>query len=774
MKNAMLKKSYLFILTISLAFAAFAQNDNVYKADKYFSIRNYNEAIKLYDIAIKEGNKDAIVHYRAGLCYYNQINLNEKLKAIPYLEFAANNKTNNIPNDVYFYLGQMLHKDVRIQDAINTFEKYKKTIPPTDKKGQEEVNRELKRCNNALFLMSEKKDILISRFDQNINSEYTEYNPVVAADQSIMAYTALKPNTDRSRPDLKFLEEIFITLRDANGNWGKPEKIGIETKFNVGTAGISADGEQMLIFIGGANNTGSIYVIKREGDNTWSVPSSIGTHVNSQYMESTASITPDGKTVFFASNRPGGYGGFDIYKVEMNDKGVWGKPENMGPEINSPDNEDAPFIHPDQITLFFTSDGLNSMGGTDIFKSVKIGGKWKKPENMGFPINTPANDSYFTLTADGSKGFFSSDRQGGLGGQDIYYFNMPEQYANVPLTMVKGRILAGEDLQPVPTKILVVDNESSEKVDFVYNPNPKTGNYLIILPPGKNYDMIIETEGYLPYTLNINVPDQTYFYELYQQIHLKLIKQFDVVVGQEVVVKNAFYDTKQSQYVDPKLANEAMLVQNDSLDIYDIMDGIISSSDTEAYEYMLDLMFKVNPIDAITFDEDNEDVEAAKRVYYFDESDTTKLLQRNVEGQVIFTLPTFFVAEEAQKQKEQKVEAITYDKALLTKLVKVYFDSDKSELKTQYHAELSTILDLLNKNPDLGIEISGYASSDGSEDYNRKLSNERAIEVLNYFNFKGVVRRRIVARGYGSTQNEANPTEGRRVEIRLVDLNSIK
>ena len=122
-----------------------------------------------------------------------------------------------------------------------------------------------------------------------------------------------------------------------------------------------------------------------------------------------------------------------------------GKPENLGPTINTAADEDAPFIHPDSKTLFFTSNGHNTMGGTDIFKTYNEGGKWGVPENLGYPINTPTNDNYFTLTANGKTGFFSSERKGGKGGQDIYYFEMPEQEANIPLTMIKGRILAGED-----------------------------------------------------------------------------------------------------------------------------------------------------------------------------------------------------------------------------------------------------------------------------------------------------------------------------------------
>lgn len=230
---------------------------------------------------------------------------------------------------------------------------------------------------------------------------------------------------------------------------------------------------------------------------------------------------------------------------------------------------------------------------------------------------------------------------------------MPEKYANIPLTMLKGKITAGEDEEPVPTKIKLVDNENNTKVDYVYDPDPKTGNYLIILPPGKNYDLIIESEGYLPYTLNINVPNQTYFYELYQKINLKLIKQFDVVVGQEVSVNNAFYDTQQSSSYSPRQANEAMLVQSDSLDVYDMMDAIIAAEDTAAFNYMMDLMYKVNPIEDVDFNANEEDMEVASRTYYYDESDTTTLKSRVVEGETIYSLPTMFVTEEAEKQKRK-------------------------------------------------------------------------------------------------------------------------
>jgi outer membrane protein OmpA-like peptidoglycan-associated protein len=745
-----------------------------FSADKFFSIKNYKAALPQYEEIIKSGESDPAYHYKLGKCYTESPEINEQLKGTPYLQYAIKNKSNNVPDEVYFLIGRNYHKTMDISDALESFEKYKKSIGAADKVKLKEVNRQIDVCKNALTFINHKKNIVINNLGPSINSQYTEYNPVVSTDESVMAYTALRVNTDKTRSNADFVEEIMISTKEGKGdNWSKPNIIKINNKFNVGTAGIAPDGQSMLIFIGGLNNTGNIYTIERSGKD-WSTPAVMGPHVNSNFLESTASITPDGKTIYFASNRPGGFGGMDIYRVVKNEKGNWGLPINLGPSVNTPYDEDAPFIHPDMKTLFFTSDGHNTMGGKDIFKTVLIGGKWMSPENLGFPINTPANDNYFTLTADGSKGYFSSDRQGGYGGQDIYSFIMPESEANIPLTLVKGRILAGDELKPVPTKIKVVDKQTSEKIDYVYNPNKETGNYLIIFPPGKSYDLIIESEGYMPYTLNINIPNQTYFYELYQQVHLKPIKQFDVVVGQEVSVKNAFYDTKQETKQELRKTNEAMLVKNDSVDIYDLMDGIIAASDPQAFEYLLELMYKTNPIEDIDFDNLNaKETERAKRVYYYDESDETTLEAKKVGSEVIYSLPTFYVTEEAKKQKElAKVEG-KYNKKLLEPVHKVYFDTDKSELKTTYHAMLTEILAALKDNPELGIEISGFASSDGNAEYNNKLSNQRAIEVLNFFNYKGVVRRRIVAKGYGSATNAKNKEESRRVEIRIVDLNTI-
>ena len=761
----------LLSITFSISLSSFAQGSKALaEADRYFGIRNYEAALPMYLEAIKGGEKDAMAHYKAGVCYQKSTEISEQSRAIPYLEYALKNGA-SVPNTVYFELGDLYLRNEEIQKAMDSYGRFKESAKG-DKKAIAKADRAIEICHNAVTFMSVNRPAIVRNFGTSVNTKYTEYNPVVSADESVMAFTALRPNTGKTRSGDKFIEEILISY-NKSGTWTEPVVVPVASDYNVGTAGISSDGQRMLIFMGGATDPGNIFVINKTGE-TWSNPSILSNTLNSKYLESTASITPDGKTIYFGSDRLGGAGGMDIFRIDLQANGSWSAPVNLGSPINTKDNEDAPYIHPDKKTIFFTADGHNTMGGRDIFFSKLINNKWTRPENMGYPINTTANDNYFTLIADGTRGYFSSDRKGGVGAQDIYYMDMPEGSSSIPLTMIKGRILNTETGKPMPTKIYLIDNETNKKLDFVYDPDPETGNYLIILPPAKNYDMVIESEGFLPYTLNINVPNQDYFYELYQQINLKTIKQFDVVVGQEVQVKNAFYDANQDVKADLRKTHEAKLVQSGNVDIYDMMLDLVAAGDQEGIDYVLDLIHMSNTIENIDFDDTNAKLEVANREYYYDESDESKFEKKKVDDKTILSLPTFMVTEEASKQKNLPKKTSTFDKAALTKLAKVYFDAGKSDLKPQYNAQLDGLLTELQKYPDLGVEISGFASAEGTEELNRELSNKRAITVLDYFNHKGVVRRRIVAKGYGATKDQsAAKEEGRRVEVRVVDLNQI-
>lgn len=764
-----MNKKYIILALLTFCYFIPKAQDTkkLAEAQKLFNIKSYEKALPLYLEVIQSGVKEPIAFYQAGVCYQKFDNIDDEVKAIPFFEKCLNGGT-GIPATLRFELGNLYLKNEQIGKAIEMFNAYR-TANKADKKATTNADKMIEVCHNAAALMSVPRPFTVHAFPGSVNTFYTEYNPTVSADESVIAFTALRPNTGRTRSGDKFIEQIYVSY-NKSGSWSEPVVVPISSEYNVGTAGISPDGQKMMVFIGGATDPGSLYQITKDGE-SWSKPSALPGNFNSPGLETTCSITPDGKTIYFASDRQGGRGGLDIWKVEMKSNGQWSLPVNLGPDVNSPDNEDAPFIHPDQHTLFFTSDGHHTMGGRDIFKSTLVNGKWTKPENMGYPVNTTANDNYFTLLADGKRAYFSSDRKGGKGAQDIYYIDMPENSSSIPLTMIKGKILNAETGKPMPTKMYVVDKDTKKEVEFVYDPDPKTGDYLIILPPSKNYDIIIESEGFLPYTLNVNIPNQTYFHELYQQISLKTIKQFDVIVGQEVQVKNAFYDTDQDAKKDLRKEHEAKLVKTGSVDVYDMMLDLVASDDKEGIAYLVSLIEHTDPIESVNFNEkENSKLEVASRTYYYDESDESKFEQKQVEGKTVFSLPTMVVTEEAQKQKNEAPK-ITYSKELLSKFVKVFFDQGKSDLKTQYNAQLNEILLVLNSNPGLGVEISGFASAEGTEEANREISNKRAIVVLDYFNHQGIVRRRIVAKGYGATKDQtAKQEEGRRVEVRVVEL----
>jgi outer membrane protein OmpA-like peptidoglycan-associated protein len=222
--------------------------------------------------------------------------------------------------------------------------------------------------------------------------------------------------------------------------------------------------------------------------------------------------------------------------------------------------------------------------------------------------------------------------------------------------------------------------------------------------------------------------------------------------------------------------HEAALIEYDSIDAYELMGDLIEAGDQEAIDYLIGLLMIKNPIDEVNFDESNENLQSAKRIYYYDESDESKFEKKEVDGDTIYSLPTMFVTIEAREQKQNaKLTSNDYNVHVLDRMLNVYFNAGASVLDKKYEQDLDKILKQLEGHPNFGVEISGYASEEGDEEFNKKLSNQRAISVLDYINHRGIVRRRIVAKGYGSTSSAGtSKEESRRVEVRIVDLNKVQ
>ena len=771
-----------YLLTISISFllvgllqaqerAYFKKLD---KAQDAFGLERYEEAFPIYKELWEEEPKRPEVAYAMGYILLNSEKADEQLKSLDYLNFAKTHINDTVPTSVFFHLARAHHLHEHFDQAISNYEAYAKQLPRNSQE-QPLIEEYITQCRVGEQLLKNPEEVVVMDMTDKVNSPYAEIAPLINGEDNKLVFTSVRPKNELFQGQLsKDLQEwVFVSHRPEEGaQWEKAKMMEFAKRKdvagrNLGASGLSPDGRKLLLYL--STNNGDLYEATVGGGKILSM-NPISGQVNSKYQESSGSISADGKTLFFASDRPYGKGGFDIYTAKKKSNGQWGEVENMGDVVNTKFDERAPFIHPSGKFLYFHSNSLKSMGGDDIFKSTLVDGEWTEAQNMGSPINTPFNDNYFALSPDGKKGYFSSNRPGGKGNEDIYFLGIPEEQNIIPLTMIKGQILEGESGEPIHASIHVVDKATGEQVQEVYNPDPETGYYLLIFPPGNNYDMYIKAEGYTPYVVNIHVPNQTYFYELYQLIEMSPVKQFDEVVGQKVNVKNAFFDTgeKEKQKIPDRIMKEYDLVR-DSVDLAEMLDLIIASEDKEAYEYFLDLIFMQKPQDVVDF-ENSERVSSGEATYYEDEAE---MLDMVVLGDdTLYYAPGVDMTKPNIKE-ESRVQELP--KELKAKTWKIFFGVGDAALDKKYHSTLDKINAHLQQYPIARLEIAGYADPTGDRKTNLKLSNERAQNVLNYFLEKGISRRRVIAKGFGQVKSEAdftsseNPAKMRRVEIKIVE-----
>ncbi len=518
-------------------------------AKVFYNEGNVSAALPLYLELYKSDTSNANICYLIGDCYLRA--RSGKAKALPYLEKAmpsisnkydeGSSKERNAPLLTYKLLGDAYHIHSKFDQAIVSYERYKKELlfyKYKDSENLKDANRKIEMCNTAKELVAIPINVKIENMGKNLNSAYADYSPVLTADQQTMIFTTrrIESTGGQLTPDGKYFEDIYIS--NYNGSaWSPAESIGkpINTDGNEASVGISPDGQEILIYKDD-NGDGNIYSTTLNGD-VWSTPIKLNSNINSKHWEPSAFISADGHAIYFISDRPGGFGGRDIYVSQKTEKGDWGKAVNMGNLINTAFDEDAPFIHPDGITLFFSSNGHNTMGGFDIFYSSLSddGTKWLAPVNVGYPINSPDDDIFYVVSPDKTKAYYSSFKEGGLGEKDNYTITFLNQ-KQAPLTLLKGIVKDVNGNVPQDIEITVTDNETG-KIAGVYRPNSKTGQYLFILTPGKNYNISYEADGFLFYSENREIAKKTNYYEIYKAIQLP-----PITVGSKIVLNNVFFD----------------------------------------------------------------------------------------------------------------------------------------------------------------------------------------------------------------------------------------
>ena len=362
-----------------------------------------------------------------------------------------------------------------------------------------EVERTVAMAVNAKELVKHPIDVKVRNLGAMVNSEAHDYCPLVTADGSTLYFTSRRQGTtgNLKDPTGQYFEDIYKATR-VDDLWGAATNVGapLNTRVHDATVGISPDGSSMIVYRTQRDLVSGDLFEARVHAQQWQMPELMTPMINSPSHEPSASIAPGGDEIYFTSDRPGGFGGRDLYRIRRLPNGEWSLPLNLGSKVNTAKDEDAPFIHSDGLTLFFSSNGHNTMGGYDIFKTTLVDADmngWSLPENMGYPLNTVNDDIYFCLSADGFTGYFSSERPGGLGMQDIYQVDFPGSQLNY--MVVRGVVTDAAD-EPVQARLTLMD-ETREEIIGVYNANATTGRYLLVVTPGQRYALTVEAAGYM-------------------------------------------------------------------------------------------------------------------------------------------------------------------------------------------------------------------------------------------------------------------------------------
>ncbi|MBL4703160.1 MAG: PD40 domain-containing protein [Flavobacteriales bacterium] len=428
--------------------------------------------------------------YGVGVCLINT--RGDEKKSFSYLEKGLSAENMNS----YYWYGRSMHLQHHFDKAVESYMAYKNK--PTELIQAQEADRQIAKSRMAARLIDQPRKVEVLNLGTSINTNYQESVPLITSDESVIYFTSRRANGTSSDKDPtgQYYQDIYYSEKTSDG-WTAPQNMGsvINSNTHDATVGLSSNGNVMITYRTNPNVVGGDLYITENSEGIWSDPKKLGKNINTEYQEPSASISSDEQTMYFSSTRPGGYGGMDIYKVIKLPNGSWSLPQNLGPEINTVYDEDAPFISVDSKTIYFSSKGHPGIGGFDVFKSkILKDGSFSTPENLGFPINSVEHDIYFTINADERVAYYSSDMDGGYGDQDIYriiFKDKPED-----LVVVSGYVY---DLEGIPLKAkLTVLEMHPERVNGVYRSTSGSGKFITLLYPGESFQVIVESEGYLP------------------------------------------------------------------------------------------------------------------------------------------------------------------------------------------------------------------------------------------------------------------------------------
>jgi outer membrane protein OmpA-like peptidoglycan-associated protein len=506
-----------FYTAISFSQFFLSADDLYQEAGEYILADEYPEALPLYIQLLEKGCNNANIHYKIGQCYLNIPG--QKANAIQHLEIAVKRATRNYKGDspeedaaplhACYLLGMAYRINYQLEKSIQTFDLLLDSLN-SDPAELIRIDEQIKLCKNAGELIKNEISLKAKRLDDNINTPNSNFNPVVNQSETILFYMDA----------LKFYNAIMQSekLKD---HWKKPDNLTpkIKSDGDYMVVDVSEDGNTILLRLDDPYTKGDIYFCKKK-NGRWDKIKKLNANINSRFDETHASFANNDQTLYFTSNRAGGYGGLDIYRSEIDSNGDWGPALNLGPVINTSLDEESPFMSDDNKSLYFSSQGHFNMGGYDIFVSaINDDGELQNPQNIGYPLNTTDNDLFFFPLKDGKQGYHAKYTDNFNGNMDIYRYEILS-IANPVRFTIKGHITLP------PQSPVLFENIDITLIDKIQNDTistnkaEKNGNYLYRLPSGE-FELDFSTEGFVLDKKNVSLPQYLNIEELVVNSDLK-------------------------------------------------------------------------------------------------------------------------------------------------------------------------------------------------------------------------------------------------------------
>jgi outer membrane protein OmpA-like peptidoglycan-associated protein len=513
-------------------------------------------ATSAYAQAMQVNPDNADLNLKMGVCLLNG---GQPPKALRYLQHAL--ELDPYLPRIHYLVGYALQLNAKWDEAIAEYKRHGEVVRmnPDPDRTFNMVDKRITECNYGKAFMATPARAEVANLGPSVNSRSSEYGAVLDG-KGTMYFTSRRPETTGGKVNKvtnTWFEDIYSTQWEPSG-WSVPEPLAepMNSARNDATVAISADGQNMIIYRDETNG-GDLFSSRKMADG-WSAPQALPATVNSVGQESSAWCSADGQWLYFVSSREGGLGGSDIYKSHWDAAAnTWGTAENLGPDINTIYDEEGVYLTPDGNTLYFASQGHTSMGGYDLFKSTQANGLWSKPENLGWPINSPGDDQFLVLTADGSTGYFNSVRAGGMGEDDIYrvQFTPPVQADETAMlasagnsvptkttaeqTRLEGFIKGLKMMQPVDAVVEVM-SVRDPSFEASFRTVSGTGEYTAVVPAGKDYAVHVTADGFLLHSERLE--------KEVGKVHMDMNLQ-PMVPGSTEVMRNILFN-KNSQQLD--------------------------------------------------------------------------------------------------------------------------------------------------------------------------------------------------------------------------------